>query len=132
MHRVVHSYLLILYLQIHLFAKSYLCPQIHLCCFHVTHVQSVGNEGPLTCMFPNEVEKCNALPSYFSSHTANKWPLYGLLSATFSHFCAVCWCFCCLKWSRRELEVLPSICKCKESMMCLWRKYMCQISFVQA
>lgn len=38
-----------------------------------------------TGAFPAEVEQCNALPSCFSSHTANKCPFHGLFSALFVH-----------------------------------------------
>lgn len=39
--------------------------------------------------FPAEVEQGNALGSYYSSHTVNKYPFRGLFSATFFTFLLV-------------------------------------------
>ena len=48
----------------------------------------------LKCVFLVEVEQGNTLPSCFSSYQC---PYHDLISASFWHFCAVCWWFHCLK-----------------------------------
>jgi hypothetical protein len=49
------------------------------------HVQSGEKLECLTQPFPAKVGR-PPLPSYFSSQTANEWPLLGLVSATLSFF----------------------------------------------
>lgn len=47
-----------------------------------------------TGVFPAEVARGDALPSCFSSHTANKCPFHGLFTALFVHaFVLFVWCF---------------------------------------
>lgn len=47
----------------------------------------------------------------------------------FSHFWALCWWFCCLKWPHCGAKALPSV----PTLWCAWRrKYVCETSFAQA
>lgn len=79
--------------------------------------------GPMYT-FPAEVEQRDILPSYFSSHTVNKCPIYGLFSAkffTFLRFPLVILLFKMVPKSGLS-EVQSSISKPKEAVMRLTEK----------
>ena len=55
--------------------------------------RAAKNLSRLTSVFPAKVEQGHALPSSFSSRTANECPLCGLFNARFVCVCGV-WCVC--------------------------------------
>ena len=64
--------------------------------WHVIHALVHSNENlhhPI-CKFPAEGDESDALPSYLSPHTVNKWPFHGLFNAMLVIYCVFfhcCW-----------------------------------------
>lgn len=87
------------YLQIHLFENIHNPESILNSAFDVIRdmhrVVKILSRPVST--FPAEVERENALPSCFSSHTINRCLVHGLHTAMFPHLNAFCLWFPCLK-----------------------------------
>lgn len=88
------------------------------------HVQSTKMFASPNTYVPSLHAASDALPPYFSFHSANKCPFRGSLApCCFLGFfpIALCWSFCCSKWSKPSGQVLSGVPKCKKVVMSLMK-----------
>lgn len=100
--------------------------------FLVIHKKAQSYKKPdcLLCTFPAETEQSSTLPSYFSSHTVNKyllsWSIKCYVWFCFLHFSTFCWCLHCLKWPLTAvLNFYTEFLSVKTLWSTLYRNYVC-------
>lgn len=98
------------------------------------YAQSDKNLSFLKRTFPAEVGQgdplCLLLQFSSCKQVSFSWSIW---CQHFSHFCSLCWWFCCFQATpKHSAEVQTSVLGPRKQWSPLWRKYVAEVSLVQA